>query len=161
MYIRKTTRSYKSKTYTNHLLVESVQTPQGPRQRTLCSLGGLEPAPAEEWLALAHKLESSLQGQVSLPASPVDIEPLAEKARNGKQRTPVLTLASAIEVEPDGIEIEEAASGAVHAGHQMWGQLGVQAILRGAGLSGRACILTAGTGVTSVRIVSRSWWDWF
>ena len=35
MYIRKTTRSYKSKTYTNHLLVESVQTPQGPRQRTI------------------------------------------------------------------------------------------------------------------------------
>jgi len=41
MYIRKTTRVYKGKTYTNHLLVESVQTPKGPRQRTICSLGSL------------------------------------------------------------------------------------------------------------------------
>ena len=63
MYIRKTTRSYKGTTYTNHLLVESVHTPKGPRQRTICSLGSLEPAPAEEWWALAHKLQSALQGR--------------------------------------------------------------------------------------------------
>jgi hypothetical protein len=31
MYIRKSTRTYKGKTYTNHLLVESVQTAKGPR----------------------------------------------------------------------------------------------------------------------------------
>jgi len=60
MYIRKSTRTYKGKTYTNHLLVESVQTAKGPRQRTICSLGSLEPAPAEDWLALAHKLQSAL-----------------------------------------------------------------------------------------------------
>jgi hypothetical protein len=57
MYIRKTSRIYKGKEYTNYLLVKSVQTPQGPRQRTICSLGNLAPAPPEEWLALAHKLE--------------------------------------------------------------------------------------------------------
>jgi hypothetical protein len=62
MYIRKSTRTYKGKTYTNHLLVESVQTAKGPRQRTICSLGSLEPAPAEDWLALAHKLQSALAG---------------------------------------------------------------------------------------------------
>jgi hypothetical protein len=62
MYIRKSTRTYKGKTYTNHLLVESVQTAKGPRQRTICSLGSLEPAPAEDWLALAHKLQSALEG---------------------------------------------------------------------------------------------------
>jgi hypothetical protein len=61
MYIRKSTRTYKGKTYTNHLLVESVQTAKGPRQRTICSLGSLEPAPAEDWLALAHKLQSALE----------------------------------------------------------------------------------------------------
>ena len=60
MYIRKSTRTYKGKTHTNHLLVESVQTAKGPRQRTICSLGSLEPAPAEDWLALAHKLQSAL-----------------------------------------------------------------------------------------------------
>src|SRR5260370_16615710 len=67
MYIRKSTRTYKDKTYTNYLLVESVQTSKGPRQRIICSLGSLEPAPAEEWLGLAHKLESALEGQGSLP----------------------------------------------------------------------------------------------
>ena len=60
MYIRKSTRTYKGKTYTNHLLVESVQTAKGPRQHTICSLGSLEPAPVEDWLALAHKLQSAL-----------------------------------------------------------------------------------------------------
>ena len=62
MYIRKSTRTYKGKTYTNHVLVESVQTAKGPRQHTICSLGSLEPAPAEDWLALAHKLQSALTG---------------------------------------------------------------------------------------------------
>ena len=61
MYIRKSTRTYKGKTYTNHLLVESIQTAKGPRQRVICSLGSLEPAPAEAWLSLAHKLQSTLK----------------------------------------------------------------------------------------------------
>src|SRR6058998_2481568 len=69
MYIRKSTRTYKGKTYTNYLLVESVQTPTGPRQSIICSLGSLEPGPAEEWLGLEHKLRSALQGQESLPHS--------------------------------------------------------------------------------------------
>ena len=86
MYIRKTTRVYKGKTYTNHLLVESVHTPQGPRQRTICSLGSLEPAPAEEWLALAHKLDSALQGQAALPEVAGSIQDLTEKAKKGKKR---------------------------------------------------------------------------
>jgi transposase len=141
MYIRKTTRIYKGKTYTNHLLVESIQTSQGPRQRTICSLGSLEPAPAEAWLGLAHRLGSALQGQASLQASA--IEPLAEKVRNGKKRKRVAASASVIEVESEGIEIEEAReAGPVHTGHQMWGQLGVEAILRRAGFSERACVLT-------------------
>src|SRR3990172_1525091 len=59
MYIRKTKRVYKGKVYTNHLLVESVLTPKGPRQRMLCSLGRLEPAPREQWLALARKMEAA------------------------------------------------------------------------------------------------------
>ena len=65
MYLRKTTRRYKDKTYTNHLLVESVQTSSGPRQHIICSLGSLEPAPATQWLGLAHKPEAALQGQAS------------------------------------------------------------------------------------------------
>ena len=63
MYIRKSTRSYKGRTYTNYVLVESVQTPKGPRQKTICSLGDLGPRPREEWLSLTRKIEDALLGQ--------------------------------------------------------------------------------------------------
>ena len=140
MYIRKTSRIYKGKTYINHLLVESVQTPDGPRQRTVCSLGSLEPAPAEDWLALAHKLESSLQGQAALAGSPRPSEEFQAKTRTGKQRN---GNPPAIEFQIDEITTEESReAGPVHAGHQMWRQLGIAAVLRRAGLSERACTLT-------------------
>jgi transposase len=141
MYIRKTTRIYKGHTYSNHLLVESVQTPRGPRQRTICSLGSLEPAPAEDWLTLAHKLESALQGQVSLPTASVEVQALSEKVRQGKPRAAVSGAAMAFELDAIGME-EVREAGPVHAGHQIWQQLGIGAILRRAGLSERACRLT-------------------
>ena len=55
MYIRKTAKTHKGKTYNNYLLVESLSTPKGPRQKILCSLGSLAPAPREHWLDLAHE----------------------------------------------------------------------------------------------------------
>jgi len=141
MYIRKTVRTYKGKTYTNHLLVESVQTPDGPRQRTICSLGSLEPAPAEDWLALAHKLDTALQGQASLPESAFENEKQSVKA--GKAKRGAATSESAVSIQVDGMTTEQSReAGPVHAGHQMWHQLGIDAILRRAGLSERACILT-------------------
>src|SRR5215469_3349779 len=142
MYIRKTTRVYKGKAYTNHLLVESVQTPQGPRQRTICSLGNLEPAPAEHWRALAHKLDSALQGQQSLPPVDSEIQPLRAKALP-QARKMARPSTSAIVVEPERIQMEEGReAGPVHVGHQMWNQLGMNAILQRAGLSPRACLLS-------------------
>src|SRR6202051_705653 len=66
MYIRKSVRSYKGRTYTNFLLVESVHTPKGPRQNTICSLGDLSPRPREEWLKLACRIEDALVGQGDL-----------------------------------------------------------------------------------------------
>ncbi len=41
MYIRKASRTYKGKTYSHFLLVESLLTPKGPRQKVICSLGDL------------------------------------------------------------------------------------------------------------------------
>jgi hypothetical protein len=61
MYLRKVRRQYKEKAYTHYLLVESVHTPKGPRQRIICSLGDLKPKPASDWLALFHKAEEALQ----------------------------------------------------------------------------------------------------
>src|ERR1035438_6209860 len=69
MYIRKSSRTHKGKTYVHYLLVESVLTPKGPRQKNICSLGALRPRPRAEWLALAHRLPSALSGQADLPAT--------------------------------------------------------------------------------------------
>jgi transposase len=142
MYIRKSTRTYKGKTYTNYLLVESIQTPKGPRQRIICSLGSMEPGPAEEWLGMAHKLQSALRGQESLPESSEQIQEWVERARRKKRgKAPAAGLT--IAVEADKIEIEHAReAGPVHVGHQLWAQLGMNRILQDAGLSQRACTLT-------------------
>src|ERR1039458_7273581 len=63
MYIRQSSRTYKGKTYINYLLVESILTPKGPRQKIICSLGDLRPRPHAEWLALAPQLSSAFSGQ--------------------------------------------------------------------------------------------------
>jgi transposase len=143
MYIRKSTRKHKGKTYTNYVLVESVQTPKGPRQRTICSLGNLEPAPQEQWLALAHKLEASLRGQLSLDGSQVQIQKFVAKARRGKKRTHFIDPSASIEVDSDRVDVEEAReAGPVHVGHQIWRQLKLDDILRHSGLSERARTVT-------------------
>src|SRR5260370_23706729 len=143
MYIRKSTRTYKGKTYTNYLLVESVQTPKGPRQRIICSLGNLEPGPAEEWLGLAHKLQSALEGQESLAESSAQIQKWVEQARKKTRGAEVHHDWRIAVTAADEIETEQAReAGPVHVGHQLWNQLGMSSILREAGLSERACTLT-------------------
>jgi len=145
MYIRRSIRKYKDKTYTNYLLVESIHTPEGPRQRTICSLGNLAPAPAKEWHNLARRLESALRGQLPLEASDEKFEALLETARRGKKKRSDSEVArgALVQVDTDRVEIEEArTAGAVHVGHQMWERLGLDEILKQAGLVDRACTLS-------------------
>jgi transposase len=138
MYLRKTTKAHKGKTYTNYLLVESQQTPKGPRQRIICSLGALAPAPREHWLDLAHRLAASLRGQSS---AEVPIETPVKKVRRG--RPAPAEESPTIAVDPERVTMEKAReAGTVHAGHQVWQQLGLKEILQHAGLSDRACQLS-------------------
>ena len=65
LYIRKSIRSYRGRTYTNYVLVESVHTAKGPRQKTICSLGDLSPRPRQAWIELVRKIEDALIGQSS------------------------------------------------------------------------------------------------
>src|SRR3990172_1854442 len=129
MYIRKTKRVYKGKSYTNHLLVESVLTPKGPRQRTICSLGSLEPAPYEEWRALAPKMESALKGELSWWGSQARTTLLLARARKGRrQRRESATVrrpaGSLVVVDTERVDTEEhLEAGTVHVGHQIWRQL--------------------------------------
>jgi transposase len=143
VYIRKTSKIHKGKTYTNYLLVESVHTPKGPRQHIICSLGSLSPGPAEQWLKLAHKIEGSLRGQLSLPPADSKVETLVEKARRGRKGAGKKQTDLILAVDAEQVRVEEAReAGGVHVGHQMWQQLGLDEILIQAGLKDRARMLS-------------------
>jgi hypothetical protein len=86
MYIRKATRTYKGKLYTNHLLVKSIHTSKGPRQKVICSLGDLSPRPREAWLKLAHKVGAALEGQTELFEVDPEVGSLLERARKQNHR---------------------------------------------------------------------------
>jgi hypothetical protein len=126
MYIRKSSRTHKGKTYTNYILVESVLTPKGPRQKNICSLGDLRPRPRAEWLALAHKLTSALSGQADLLASqPPDSELRELVAKVQSARPSSLVEGSAhrtsdlVAVHVDQVRTEESReAGPVHFSSQ-------------------------------------------
>ncbi len=140
MYLRRTTRRVGGKTYHNYLLVESVATPKGPRQRVICSLGALAPGPKDEWLGTARRLHAALAGQTALvPDAAVDA--LAARVRAPRPRP--AGSGPGVRIDPDRVTFEdEREAGPVHVGHQMWRLLQLDRILADAGLSRRAQLLT-------------------
>lgn len=157
MFVRKATRQYKGKTYTNYLLVESFRTEKGPRQRVICSLGDLSPRSREEWLKLARRVETALAGKEELfePGDP-EVEEVVARARAGASSAgtpppppgrsrPRSTAADGdlVRVHVDRVTTEaHRVAGPVHVGHQFWRRLGLDAILESAGLSARARTIT-------------------
>jgi transposase len=143
VFIKRTTRRVGDREYVNHLLVESVTTPHGPRHRTICSLGSLAPGPKEDWQGLAHKLAAALGGQRTWVPDPT-AEALVATARPSCPRPRVPRPAGdAITIHADQVEIDDVReAGPVHVGHQMWQALTLDAILARAGLSARARLLT-------------------
>jgi len=143
MFIKPTKKKVGDKTYVNHVLVESVATPKGPRHRVVCSLGSLAPAPAEEWLALAHKIEVALTGQHPLVGDPqVDtLVAQVQAARRVERQT--AGKSDLVAVHTDQVTTEEhREAGPVHVGHQLWQKLGMDAVVARAGLSARTRVLT-------------------
>jgi len=152
MFIRKTTRRYKGRTYTNYLLVESVRTDKGPRQRTVCSLGDLSPRPKAEWLRLAHRIEQALAGQADLFDAPAD--DVAEIVRRACTDRVAAGNGSVAGTDDEVLAVRTGAvrteahreAGPVHVGVQFWNRLGLNGILAAAGLSERsiqlACAMT-------------------
>ena len=117
MYLRRTTRRVGDKTYQNYLLVESVATPKGPRQRVICSLGALAPGPKDAWLGTARRLQAALAGQTALVPD-ATVEALA-----GRVRPPRRTSAAGagLTIDPERVTFEdEREAGPVYVGHQMW-----------------------------------------
>lgn len=142
VFIRKTVKRYKEQTYTHYLLVETVSTPKGPRQRTICSLGDLSPGPRQKWAALVCRVEAALRGQVSLEGPDPLIEGIVGRIRSAQGESP-RSDRDIVAVHTDQVSLEEAReAGPVHVGHQMWSRLGLEEILREAGLSARAQLLS-------------------
>lgn len=108
----------------------------------VCSLGKLDPGPAEKWLELASRVEPAISGQLSLEGEDRKVQEIVAKAKE-RERKRGERSAETAEVMMDGVEVEEAReAGPVHAGHQMWERLGVGEVLAQAGLSQRARALT-------------------
>src|ERR1022692_66 len=148
MYIRQSSRTYKGRTYINYVLVESILTPKGPRQKIICSLGDLRPRPHAEWLPLAHNLSSALSGQADLldtPAPDSEWQDLLAKVQSAAPPSwatdathPAAANSDLLAVHVDQVRTEESReAGPVHAGYQFWQRLGLDAILAQAGLSER------------------------
>jgi len=146
MYIRKTTRKVKDKVYENYLLVESVMTPKGPRQRTICSLGHLKPRPRKEWLLLAQKVETALKGQLTLEKEEPEVEEIVKKAKAfeaQEKRAPKEKDDDVVAIHTDKVEMEKAReAGPVHVGCQFWKKLEMDEILKETGFSEKVRLLT-------------------
>jgi hypothetical protein len=153
MYVRKSIKKEKGKTYTSHALVESVRTPKGPRQKVVCTLGDLSPRPLKEWLKLAHKVENALVGQEELLGKPsAEVEEIVRKVKERRAReqtTPEKPPDKGgeeddlVAVHTDRATTERhRCAGHVHVGYQFWKRLGLDDIVREAGLTERACTLT-------------------
>lgn len=142
MFIRKTVKRYKGKTYTNYLLVETESTPRGPRQRTICSLGDLSPGPRSKWLGLVGRIEAALQRQMPLDSSDPLVDAIVGRIRSAEEDQ-LSRGNDVVAVHTHQVSLEKAReAGPVHVGHQMWRRLGLGEILQEIGLSARARLLS-------------------
>jgi transposase len=153
MFIKRTTKTVNGIPYHNYLLVQSVRTEQGPRQKTVCSLGNLEPGPPEKWRNMARRVESAVSGQLPLKHDPI-IDRMVELVRQGvildpeskqklverqKQNEPEQW----VKVDTKSLQLDDACeAGPVHVAHQIWNKLELNEVLESANLSEGAKRLT-------------------
>lgn len=147
MYIRKSTSRQRGRTYVNYMLVESVLTPDGPRQRTVCSLGNLKPRKKEEWLKLAHKVETSLAGQCDLfSKDDPEVAGIVEKVKERREREKAggdCDDERLVSIGIDEIEAEDVReAGSEHVGFHFIKKLGLDGILKNIGMNERTVGLT-------------------
>src|SRR5580658_6934373 len=155
MYIRKSIRFYNGRSYVNYVLVESVHTAKGPRQKTICSLGDLGPRSRAEWLKLAGRIEDALVGQGDLldvaDAEVADIVRRVttrrlrrgpDQQQRGRPSTPSSSssqraiIGALIKVDPTQVSTERhREAGPVHVGYWFWQRLDLDRILGDCGLS--------------------------
>ena len=139
VYLRRNRRIIAGETYESWTLVESVRTAQGPRQRTVATLGklpGLDAAVQRGWEEIDALLEGRRPSPTQLPL-PGDATAAAAPCWR--------------EVDVRGTRVERVREfGAVYLALALWRRLGLQTLLRELVAAGReevpwetvACVLT-------------------
>lgn len=130
--------------YTNHLLVESLRTEKGPRQRLIMHLGTLD-LPRPRWRELAAALEVGVTGQATLFPPEPDIAALAEallRQREIKPRRNPVPMPAQVEAEDTLVKVDLAtletstsrSLGPELVGHAFYQRLGFPEMLAACGL---------------------------
>ena len=154
MYIRKKKGVYKDKIYINYQLVESVRTPNGPRQKVICSLGNLKGRTQKEWLELARKVESTLSRQPDLFGEyDEEVTDIVKKIQERPQKKhsklkreqdrAEAQIDDLVTVRSQEVDTElHREAGPVHVGYHYWKKLGLPEILADVGMTEHAQLLT-------------------
>ena len=113
MFLRSHGRSKDGKDPTYGSLVETVRTPDGPRQRTLCYLGELNSNAQARWLKTIEVFDE--QGEAPpLKLFPADVEPPADDPQVARVRV-------------DRVRLERTRQfGACGLGWELWKRLGLE-----------------------------------
>jgi transposase len=152
MFIKRSISKQGGKTYVSHVLVESVLTPAGPRHKTICNLGKMDPGPKEDWLLLAERIQMALGGQASLFPDPRVDQAVAKirerqaKASPAELEEPLtgeVAVPDVVPVKTSGVKCQDLRKvGPLHVGHQIWQRLQMEAVLKAVGISAPARKLT-------------------
>jgi transposase len=152
MFIKRSISKQGGKTYVSHVLVESVLTPAGPRHKTICNLGKMDPGPKEDWLLLAERIQMALGGQSSLFPDPRVDQAVARIRERQAKASPVelaepltgeVAVPDVVPVKTSGVKCQDLRKvGPLHVGHQFWQRLQMEAVLKAVGISAPARKLT-------------------
>jgi len=144
MFIKETQRKNKGydQVFISHRLVESYRTENGPRQRTILSLGKLD-LPKSQWTILSNRIEEIIYGQTSLISVSENIDQLAQHYAFLIIRDELLKRRSINVSEPNYAtvdlnslqNIQSRTMGAEYVGLSMFKALGLPKLLRELGFS--------------------------
>lgn len=129
-----------NKVFRYHRLMESVRTPQGPRQRVLLNLGHLEIPPAE-WKSLANRIEEILYAQASFLPPPPHIESLAQHYAQMLRQKEMQSIPTPEEQDWETVDLNSLSQsefrtiGGEAVGHDAFKRLGLPEILAQLGLN--------------------------
>jgi transposase len=113
MFLRPHGRSKDGKDHTYWSLVETVRTPDGPRQRTLCYLGELNSGAQARWLKTIEVFNEQGEAQ-QLKLFPAAVEPPADDPQVARVRV-------------DRVRLERTRQfGACWLGWELWKRLGLE-----------------------------------